>query len=387
MKERITFLAILKMPMPKKHTKSSRFATITVLITGAGAPGAPGIIKSLRENGERRIFIIGVDADPEAAGRFMVDRFYTVPPAGKSDFTKKLLNIAVKEKVNVVLPLVTRELLPLAKSKDKFIKHGIKVIVSDEAVLAIANDKGKMLTVLKDKMIPVPDFRIITRPSQIRSAARELGYPDKKICIKPCVSNGSRGFRIIDENLNTKDLFFNYKPNHTYVKLRELLDVLGKGEFPPLVLMECLPGDEFSVDLVADNGKPIYIIPRRRLKIKEGISVSCQMDKNPAVIDYCRQVVTALGLFGNNGIQVKLDVRGRPLILEINPRVQGTIVHCTAGGVNLPYIGIKLALGEDISGQRVSWGLKMSRVWEEIYWQPGKKNAFLISPKNFLAKR
>ena len=34
---------------------------ITVLITGASAPGAPGIIKSLRLPDEREIRIIGVD--------------------------------------------------------------------------------------------------------------------------------------------------------------------------------------------------------------------------------------------------------------------------------------------------------------------------------------
>ena len=51
----------------------------TVLITGAGAPGAPGIIRSLRNNGERPVYIIGVDMDPKASGFSMVDEWYTVP--------------------------------------------------------------------------------------------------------------------------------------------------------------------------------------------------------------------------------------------------------------------------------------------------------------------
>ena len=34
---------------------------ITVLMTGAGAPGAPGILRCYKNNGERNIRIIGVD--------------------------------------------------------------------------------------------------------------------------------------------------------------------------------------------------------------------------------------------------------------------------------------------------------------------------------------
>ena len=39
--------------------------TVTVLMTGAGAPGAPGIIRCLRKNGERSIRIVGVDMNRE----------------------------------------------------------------------------------------------------------------------------------------------------------------------------------------------------------------------------------------------------------------------------------------------------------------------------------
>ena len=37
---------------------------ITVMVTASGAPGAPGIIKSLRLNGERKIRIVATDMNP-----------------------------------------------------------------------------------------------------------------------------------------------------------------------------------------------------------------------------------------------------------------------------------------------------------------------------------
>ena len=45
---------------------SDNLRPITVLLTGCGAPGVPGIIKCLRKNGERDIRIVGVDMNENA---------------------------------------------------------------------------------------------------------------------------------------------------------------------------------------------------------------------------------------------------------------------------------------------------------------------------------
>ena len=67
--------------------------TVTVLMTGAGAPGAPGIIRCLRKNGERSIRIVGVDMNENAAGRKLVDAFYTVPAAKDPGFLDRVLEV------------------------------------------------------------------------------------------------------------------------------------------------------------------------------------------------------------------------------------------------------------------------------------------------------
>src|SRR5436309_79696 len=91
---------------------------ICVLITGAGAPGAPGIIKSLRINGEREIVIVGVDVDDSfSSGMGMVDFFYKVPkPDNERVFVDAIITIAIKHKVQVIVPLVTKELFIFSKN-------------------------------------------------------------------------------------------------------------------------------------------------------------------------------------------------------------------------------------------------------------------------------
>ncbi|RLG34479.1 hypothetical protein DRN97_02360, partial [Methanosarcinales archaeon] len=78
---------------------------ITVLITGAGAPGAPGIIKSLRMVTERDIRIIGVDMVSESSGFAMVDKWYIGKKAESKNFIPRILEICRKEDVDVVIPL------------------------------------------------------------------------------------------------------------------------------------------------------------------------------------------------------------------------------------------------------------------------------------------
>ncbi|HEX7056549.1 MAG TPA: ATP-grasp domain-containing protein, partial [Bacilli bacterium] len=94
---------------------------------------------------------------------------------------------------------------------------------------------------------------------------------------------------------------------------------------------------------------------------------------------YTAKIVKELRLHGNIGVQVKRDDSRQPKIVEVNPRIQGTIVHCTAAGVNLPLLAVKLAFG--IAPRKdelmIKWGTRMVRYWEEIFYD-GQGNSFVI---------
>lgn len=342
---------------------------VTVMITGAGAPGAPGVIKSLRENGERSIRVVGADAKSEAVGYQLADARCQLPLADAPDFINSLLKIAKEEKVDVILPMVTRELERLSVNKDKFQNEGIIVSVSDIVPLKIANNKGNLLSYMKDRGLSVPHFTIVSSKEEFAKAAYELGYPDKPICFKPMVSNGSRGFRIIDPKISRYRLLFEMKPMSTYITFDEIMSIFDESEiFHQLILMEYLPGNEYSVDLLVDHGRPLYTIPRRRDAMSAGITIKGEIVKEDDIINYCNEIVQSLKLHGNIGIQVKRDWNNTPLILEINPRIQGSIVHCTGAGINLPYYAVKLMLQEDVPIVSVGWNCKMLRYWKEVFY-------------------
>jgi carbamoyl-phosphate synthase large subunit len=337
-------------------------------MTGAGAPGAAGILTCLRE--ETAFHIAVADANPMAIGKWLADDFETIPFGNDPAFPDAMLSLCRKKDIHLVLPLVTRELIPLARRAEEFDLAGAKLPVSPASSLEIANNKSRLYEFLQWRGIAVPEFRVAETIGQFKTAVAELGYPAKTVCFKPSVSNGSRGFRIISEQMNELDLLFNHKPVSTYLHFNEAARILSSGLFPELLISEYLPGEEYSVDCLVNHGEPVLILPRLRKRVINGISVEGEFIKEESIIDYCRQVIKELQLHGNIGIQVKRSDTGSFLVLEINPRVQGTISAGLGAGINLPVLAVKQELGLPITANEldVRWGTKFSRYWQEVFY-------------------
>lgn len=342
--------------------------TINVLMTGGGAPGAAGILHCLKQN---PLFNITVaDASPEAIGKYLNSDFETIPLADDPNFVDAILSLCRRKNIHAILPLVTKELIPLSRRSNEFELAGAKLLVSPTSSLEIANNKSSLYEFLQWRGIAVPTFKVVETVEQFKTAVEELGYPAKRVCFKPSVSNGSRGFRIISNQINELDLLFNYKPNSTYISLNGAVGILSSGTFPELLVSEYLPGEEYSVDCLANHGESVLIIPRLRKKMINGISVEGEFIKEENIITYCTQIIKELQLHGNIGIQVKKSDRAQFLILEINPRVQGTIAAALGAGVNLPVLAVKQELGLPIAPEElaVKWGTKFSRYWNEVFY-------------------
>jgi len=351
---------------------------VNILMTGAGAPGAAGILKCLQFN--PGFEVIMADANPNAVGRWLHDdpmapdsyrdRFETIPLAQEKNFIEKLVSICLERNIHVLMPLVTKELIPLAHHKKEFEEQGTKLLVSNVDSLEIANNKSRLYQFLEWRGINVPGYKVVETVDQFKAAAEELGFPEKAVCFKPSVSNGGRGFRIIANDMDEHDLLFNEKPDSTYISFDKAIHILSMKPFPELLVTEYLPGEEYSVDCLANHGEPKLVVPRLRKKMINGISVEGEFVNDDNIIAYCSQIIKELLLHGNIGIQVKKSTAGKFLIIEINPRVQGTIVAGLGAGINLPVLAIKQELGWPITDEelQVKWGTKFSRYWNEVFY-------------------
>ncbi|MSP57443.1 MAG: ATP-grasp domain-containing protein [Flavobacteriaceae bacterium] len=334
--------------------------------SGAGAPGFAGIIRCLREQISWRI--IAGDTNPLAYGQALADVFMQMPASNdESLFIDEVIAVCNKEKVNIVLPITTRELEILAINSDRIQKAGAQLLLSSAQALSIANNKGKLYEFVQKLHLPIPEYRIVSDAAAFEKASIELGIKSRELCFKPVLGNGSRGFgRMVSFQQNQTN-WMDQKAGILPLTLGEWLQRLPKHWEMPLLLSRYLPGIEYSVDMLCNQGKTLLCIPRTRDKMIGGISVAGKFEQNFGLIAFCIQLAEALHLHGPIGMQWKEDQQGVPHLLEINPRLQGTTSAVALAGLNIPVLAIQMLLGRP-SSQTVSngvWGKKFVRFWDE----------------------
>ncbi|MGA2911348.1 MAG: ATP-grasp domain-containing protein [Candidatus Levyibacteriota bacterium] len=340
---------------------------LKILLTGSGAPGWVSIYRCLKA-ADRNLEILGCDISSKTAGGYIAKKSFTVSPGNSPKYIGELLSLCVKEKVDVVLPITDAELLPLAKKSGLFEKKGIKICVSSVASLQIAADKLSLFRFLEKNGLGNPQYQLVNSWKGFVVAIKKLGYPKKAVCFKPTISWGSRGFRILDPKINAYTIYIQQKPTSVYTSLEEMERILNQAkQFPQLLVMEYLPGDEYTVDVFVSQGQALFVIPRKRIQTTGGITTEGVVENNKEIIALSKKIIEKLGLNYSVGVQLKYSINGKPKVLEVNPRLQGTSVISFAAGVNLPYLTILQSQEKKLPKIKIKYGIHMYRHWEEIF--------------------
>lgn len=346
---------------------------ITILMTAAGSPSGPAIASCFRNIGERNVRIIGTDMKSDPTIEQYVEKCYYAPPVTDPSYVNCLLKICQDEHVDVLLPGISDELLPLCHRKAEFENIGTKVSVSNLHSVEVCTNKRKLYDFLLENGISVPKYRRVMTLNEFDNALKELGFPEKRVCVKAVVSSGSRGVRIIDATKSRIDILFGEKPNSLFTTYEDLRSILAEaGSFPEMMAMEYLPGREYSVDLVADNGRLLYICGRNSDIVNASIPMEGSLCKDDAAYALCEKVSDLLKLDGNADFDFKYDGNGHAVLMEINPRQAATMAVFRAGGVNLLYMRVKQLLGEELPKCEIAYGTRFKRRYSEFYSAPNE---------------
>lgn len=341
---------------------------ITILMTGCGAQYSVAQVNCLRNNGERVVHLIGTDMKDDVSMHPFFDSFYEVPSASDPSYPNIILEIAKKEHVDVVIPTMSFELIPLLEIKDRFEAAGIKLSVSNRESIEITTNKYKFYSFLKENNLKVPKFQAIHFADELVPACKAVGYPEKPVCVKATELCGSRGIRLIDPQISRFDVLFGQKPNSMYTTMDELYHTLKeREEMPEMMAMEYLPGLEGSVDLVADHGEILYMAYRESNVNLASIPQEATLVRNEEAYEIARSVISALKLDGNADLDFKNDAEGHPVLMEVNPRVAATMQIFKEGGINLLYLRVKQLLGEKLPELEPKYGIKMKRRYLEMF--------------------
>ena len=280
----------------------------------------------------------------DVVGKYWVDKFRVVPKPEDDDYLDRINEICSNDDIDVVIPQTTRETAKLSKTYETI---DAEVVVSNASALARANNKYELLKVCRELEIPIPESHLVRSNEGLIKAARELGYPSKAIVVKPPVSFGSRGFRVLRGGTSwTARRFLSEKPNAIDITLEDLIEIFARddeGGFPELMVSEYLAGIEYSVDAFLGK-KAAVAIPRLRKEIVNGISFRTSLEYRKDIMENTLKAARALGLSYAFGFQFKLDNEGVPKVLECNPRVQGTMVASLFSGVNVIWMSVREAI-------------------------------------------
>ena len=317
---------------------------LNLLIPSINRVTHPSLCKCFRENGEREVRIVGIDMDRTGIGAYIADAFYQVPPRIDPKYIDTILDICIKEKIDVYYALGEEEAIESSRRKLDFETVGTKVLTpGTPEMLLIATNKSHWHDYFDKASIPHANYRNVNSVDMIQDVALQLGYPDKDIIFKPSVSKMSLdGFM-------------------------EMLSPLKGKAFMSLLAMEYLAGTPYSVDVLSRNGEIIYAIPKIRLTGSASNTVNGQVDLNPHAIGMAAKACKAFNFSYLQNYEMKLNDRGQPMIYDINPRGGASLALCAAAGANIAYYAVKMAMGEKIPDVKIKDKLKMLRFYDERY--------------------
>jgi carbamoyl-phosphate synthase large subunit len=338
--------------------------SLSVLLTAVGCPGAPALIRALHQNGEREVRLVGVDMNERAIGRHLCDVFEVVPPGSDPSFAASVLEICKREGVDVVLPQSSYTLEGLAIAKDSF--GEIVVVVASVEAIRRSNDKAETLSLCDRIGVRVPAWRRVSAPEEFMKAGRELGYPEREICMKPLFSSGTRGFRIISSTADRREQLLENRPGMPEaLRLEEAADLAG-GTGVEWLVMELATGTEHTIDGYAEHGETLLGYPKTRESMRAGLAMYFETLDSPELMAIGAKLVRELRLDGFFSVNLVGDC-----VIEINPRISSIPYQ---EDFDFPYLALKHAVGELTSDElraysaRIRPSRRTLRFFDQLGW-------------------
>jgi biotin carboxylase len=298
------------------------------------------LIGLLRAGADRRLTVIGSHGIPSTPFLQACDEVIAEPPEVGAAFVEVALELCRRHRIDVFVP--NREMLAVAEQADRFTAAGVAVMCSPAEAVGTFTTKSGQYAEMARVGLPVPRTITVTTLDEFRAAYDTLLADGHAVCFKPDVDHGGQGFRILDSK--AEELPALLAPPSARVAPSTVERILGTvASFQPLLVGQFLEGPEYSVDVLSDDGRMLAAVPRG----KSGLPWTRELVGDPDVIELTRRVVAAFGLRYLSNVQIRYHGR-RPVILEVNTRAASGTYQSAAAGVNLPWLALRLALGQPV---------------------------------------
>lgn len=273
-----------------------------ILVFPCGSEIGLEVNRALSKSKHFKLF--GASSTPDH-GRFVYENYIEdVPFITGPNFIKVINDVCVRYNIDFIVPAHDSVVLSLAENASK-LKAKIVTSCYDTCRLC----RSKRDTYLKfDGIIPVP---------KIYNIDDRIQFP---VFLKPDIGQGSKGTY---KATSVDDIMYHTSKDKT------------------LMILEYLPGNEYTIDCFTNkNGRLLFCEGRYRERINNGITNSSKLVNNKKFKEIAEKINSTLSFRGMWFFQVKEDLYGQFTLMEISPRIAGTMGLFRTMGVNF----IELAL-------------------------------------------
>ena len=278
-------------------------------------------------------------------GKYVYQNYIdSLPYVDEDNFLSAINHIVQENNIDFIIPAHDSVVLKLAEArKSGELKCGL--ITSPLQTCAIARSKSKTYEALRN-VLPVPK---IFNLSQITEA-------DLPIFLKPDVGQGSKGTFLAK---TLKDIEYHSDKD--------------------LLYLEYLPGKEYTVDCFTDRKRQLrYCEGRIRNRVQNGISVNSSTVDDERFRRIGETINQTLDIRGAWFFQVKENDSGDLVLLEIAPRIAGTMALARAKGVNLALLSLFDAMDLDVEVRANHYSITIDRALDNTYQHDiNYKNVYL----------
>jgi len=274
-----------------------------VLVFPAGTEVGLEIYNALRGCKETRVF--GAGQDVSNPGKMVFDKYHVVPNIFQAGWLQALVALCLELEIDYIYPAYDDVIVALQDVADQL---PCSVIAASAQTCRITRSKSQTYRVLEG---------CVKVPRIFANAADVSGFP---VFVKPDRGQGSRGA--------------------TRAENRVELELACAAVCDPLI-SEYLPGDEFTVDCFSDRDRGLlFAAARRRIRMRNGIAVNSISEDLPDADRIAAAISDRLHMRGPWFFQIKRAQDGELALLEVAPRIAGSMALNRVRGVNFPLLGI-----------------------------------------------
>jgi predicted ATP-grasp superfamily ATP-dependent carboligase len=273
-------------------------------------------------------------------------------------FGDAVVDFVERHPTDVVVPAGDGAIAALMWRRERLMTLGCVLALPSNAALEVANDKDRTLEVARCLGIEQPRTMRVNSVQDVPAVLGEFAFP---FVLKPTSSWTQRSAG----RLHAAEVI---SEAEAVGLTRAFLDA-GAG----VLAQEWVGGRREGVTLFLADGDVLASfahVEHRTVPTLGGASVVWEGVPMPAdIYESSVRLVTALGLQGLCEVEFRRDAHGRPLLMEINPRLAGPIEIALRSGIDFPVMVWRWATGlpiDRVDGYRT--GVRMRWLHGDLRW-------------------